>query len=208
MAKAAKKKKTMKKSARVTAKTRTVAKAAKAAKTAKKKPAAKKQAVRTIDPLNRTHYRSVTPMLVAKDMRRAVDFYQTAFGFNATAVMDSPQGIIHAELMLRESVIMLSPESRQQNNLTAGSIGDTPVTLYVLVDDVDQTFSTAVAAGAAVVMQPMDMFWGDRCGMVTDLDGNKWMIATHKAEPTPQEMEEAMRQMQQQQQPASASAGA
>jgi PhnB protein len=203
MAKAEKKKKAMKKSARVTAKTRTVAKAA---KTAKKKPAAKKQAVRKIDPINRTHYRSVTPMLVAKDMQRAVDFYKTAFGFQARAVMDSPQGIIHAELTLRESVIMLSPESRQQNNLTAGSIGDTPVTLYVLVDNVDQTFSTAVAAGAAVVMQPMDMFWGDRCGMVKDLDGNKWMIATHKAEPTPQEMEEAMRQMQQP--PASASAGA
>jgi len=195
MAKAAKKKKMMKKSARVTATTKTVVKAAKAAK---KKPAPKKQATRRIDPLNEKHYRALTPMLVVKDMRQAVDFYKNAFGLQARGLMDSPQGLVHAELVLRDSVIMLSPESREQNNLSAGSIGGTPMTLYLLVGNVDETFQTAVAAGAGVVMPVMDMFWGDRCGMVTDPEGNKWMLATHKSEPTPQEMEEAMRQMMQQ----------
>ena len=204
MAKAAKKKsKTSKKSARVTAKTKVVARAAKAPK---KKPARKKAAPRKIDPLNRKQYRSVTPMLAISNMRRAIDFYTSVLGFKVKQMMDSPQGIMHAELTLRETTLMLGPESREQNSLSATSIGNTPVTLYILVDSVDAIFAKAVGAGGAVLMPVMDMFWGDRCGMVADPDGNKWMIATHTSEPTEAEMAEAMRQMAEQ--PAAAAAGA
>jgi PhnB protein len=210
MAKAAKKKaKTNKKSARVTAKPKAAAKSAKAAKKAVK-PAItatrKKTAARKADPLNREHYRSVTPMLSVSDVRRAMSFYTSAFGFKVKQVMDSPQGVQHAELTFRDTTLMLSPESRQQNSLSANSIGNTPVTLYVLVDDVDNVFGKALGAGGQVLMPVMDMFWGDRCGMVSDPDGNKWMIATHKSEPTEAEMAEAMRQMQQSA-PESAAAG-
>jgi len=203
MAKAAKKKaQPKKKSARVTAKPKAAAKSAKpakkkAAKAAKpSRPAARKSAPRKIDPLNSTHYRSVTPMLAVGDMRRAMSFYTSALGFKVKQVMDSPQGPVHAELTLRDTTLMLSPESRQQGSLSANSIGNTPVTLYVMVDNVDRVFGGAVAAGGTVLMPVMDMFWGDRCGMVGDPDGNKWMIATHKSEPTEAEMAEAMRQMQ------------
>jgi len=135
-------------------------------------------------------------MLAVCDIRRAIDFYTSAFGFTARQTMDTPQGILHAELVLRDTTVMLSPEERQQNNLSANSIGNTPVTLYILVDNVDEVFTSAVASGGKVLMPVMDMFWGDRCGVVTDLDGNKWMIATHKSEPSEAEMAEAMRQMQ------------
>jgi PhnB protein len=206
MAKATKKKsKTGQKSARVMAKPKA---AAKSAKPAAKKPV-RKATARKIDPLNRTQYRSVTPMLAVANMERAMDFYTGALGFKVKQVMDSPQGIQHAELTLRDTTLMLSPESREQNSLSANSIGNTPVTLYVLVENVDDVFSTAVGAGGTVVMPVMDMFWGDRCGILGDPDGNKWMIATHKTEPTEAEMAEAMRQMQQQmQQPAQAAAAA
>jgi uncharacterized glyoxalase superfamily protein PhnB len=137
-----------------------------------------------------------------------MNFYTAAFGFKVKAVMDSPSGVQHAELTLRDTTLMLSPESRQQNSLSANSIGNTPVTLYVLVDDVDNVFGNAVGAGGQVLMPVMDMFWGDRCGMVGDPDGNKWMIATHKSEPTEAEMAEAMRQMMQQSAPESAAAAA
>jgi uncharacterized glyoxalase superfamily protein PhnB len=103
---------------------------------------------------------------------------------------------------------MLSPESRQQNSLSANTIGNTPATLYLLVDDVDSVFNRAVGAGARVNMPVMDMFWGDRCGQISDPEGNKWMIATHKAEPTPAEMAEAMRRMSQQTSQAAAAAAA
>lgn len=110
MAKAAKKKtKANKKSARVIAKTKV---AARSAKTAKKKPARKKMTTRRIDPLNRQAYRSVTPMLAVTDIQRAIDFYTQALGFKVKQVMDTPRGIMHAELAFRDTVLMLGPESQ------------------------------------------------------------------------------------------------
>jgi PhnB protein len=147
-------------------------------------------------------------MLAVSDVRRAVDFYTTAFGFSVRGITDSPNGPLHAELRLRDTTLMLSPESRQQGNLSANAIGNTPATLYILVDDVDGTFNKAVATGGKALMPVMDMFWGDRCGMLADPDGNKWMIATHKAEPTEAEMAEAMQQMAQGSQSESQSAAA
>jgi PhnB protein len=193
MAKAAKKKSANKKSARVTAKPKA---SARSAKTATKRPTAKKRSAPKIDPLNRKAYRAVTPMLAVSDVRRALDFYTSAFGFTVRQTMDTPQGVVHAELVLRDTTLMLSPEERHQNNLSANSIGNTPVTLYILVDNVDEVFTSAVASGGKVLMPVMDMFWGDRCGVVTDPDGNKWMVATHKSQPSEAEMAEAMRQMQ------------
>ena len=212
MAKAAKKKTTKnKKSARVSAKPQAATRSAKPAKKQAAKPsrsAARKPAAPKIDPLNRKQYGALTPMLAVRDLRRAVDFYKNALGFTVRSMMDGPQGPIHAELRLRDTTLMLSPESREQHNLSAATIGNTPATLYILVDDVDSVFAGAVAAGAKVSMPVMDMFWGDRCGQVSDLDGNKWMIATHKAEPTEAEMAEAMRRMSEQPHATAAAAGA
>jgi len=197
MAKAAKKK-TQKKSARASATSKKTAKMAKPSRAGARKTAKK------IDPLNRSHYQAVTPMLSVKDVRRAVDFYKTAFGFKVLGVMDTPQGVMHAELRLRDTTLMLSPEHPEQNALSANSIGNTPVTLYLLVEDVDKTFGAAVAAGGRVVRPVMDMFWGDRCGSIADPEGNTWMIATHKSEPSEAEMADTLRKMSQQPQAASA----
>jgi PhnB protein len=200
MAKAKKKAKSNKKSARVSAKPKAAARSA--------KPAKKKAKKVKIDPLNRKNYGALTPLLAVRDVRQAVEFYKNALGFKVRSVMDGPEGPIHAELRLRDTTLMLSPESRQQNSFSAGTIGNTPATLYLLVDDVDSVFNRAVAAGAKVAMPVTDMFWGDRCGQISDPEGNKWMIATHKAEPTPAQMAEAMRQMSQQHAPQSAAMAA
>src|SRR5262245_6325801 len=149
MAKAAKKKSARKKSARVTAKPKA---SARSAKSATKKPAAKKISSPKIDPLNRKAYRAVTPMLAVSDVRRALDFYTSAFGFTVRQTMDTPQGVVHAELVLRDTTLMLSPEERQQNNLSANSIGNTPVTLYILVDNVDEVFISEVASGGSLFL--------------------------------------------------------
>jgi uncharacterized glyoxalase superfamily protein PhnB len=204
MAKAAKKKsKANKKAAQLTAKRKT---SAKSARTATKKPSRKKASARKIDPLNRNAYRSITPMLAISDLRRAISFYTSVFGFKTKALMNGPNGPIHAELMLRDTTLMLGPEEPSQNSLSGNTIGNTPVTLYVMVEDADTVFSKAVAAGGRTLMPVMDMFWGDRCGLIADLDGNKWMIATHKSEPSEAEMAEALRQMMEQV-PAAAMAG-
>jgi len=205
MAAAKKKSKTNKKSARVTAKPKA---AARAAKTASSSAARKKTGTSKIDPLNRKVYRSVTPMLAVSDVRRAIDFYTSALGFTVRSVMDTPQGVLHAELVLRDTTLMLSPEDRRQNSLSANAIGNTPLTLYLLVEDVDDVFASAIATGGRAVSPVMDMFWGDRCGILTDPDGNKWMISTHKSEPTEVQMAEAMRQMRENPPESAASAGA
>ncbi|MGH9162028.1 MAG: VOC family protein, partial [Vicinamibacteraceae bacterium] len=104
---------------------------------------------------------------------------------------------MHAELKLRDSVLMLGPEMASQKAFSAQTIGGTPATLYIYVDDVDQATDRAAKAGAQILMPATDMFWGDRTSQVADPDGNKLMLATHKSEPTMEEMDTAMKQMAQ-----------
>jgi uncharacterized glyoxalase superfamily protein PhnB len=186
------------------AKVKAKAKAKMAAKTVSRasKPASRAARGKAqIDPLNRKNYTAVTTMLTVRDVQKAADFYTEAFGFKLRGSMDGPDGtLIHAELRLRDTSLMLSPESSQMRSFSARTIGDTPATLYLLVENVDDVFHSAVTAGAQVRMPVQDMFWGDRCAEVADADGNKWMIATHKSEPTPTQMRDAMSKMMSQSQ--------
>ncbi|MGB9407794.1 MAG: VOC family protein [Terracidiphilus sp.] len=146
-----------------------------------------------IDPLNRKRYGAVSTMLTVADINSAVSFYQKAFGFTKRGVMKGPDGKpVHAELVLRTTTVMLGPEMEQMGARSAKTIGASPLTLYLLVENVDKVVAKAVKLGAAQKGPVMDMFWGDRCGTIVDPDGNIWMIATHQAEPTPQEMKKMM----------------
>jgi PhnB protein len=110
--------------------------------------------------------------------------------------MNGPDGKpMHAELRLRDTTLMLGPEMPERGARSAKTIGATPATLYLLSENVDKTVAKAVKLGAKEMQPVMDMFWGDRCGMILDPDGNNWMIATHIAEPTPQDMKKAMKEM-------------
>src|SRR5206468_756153 len=145
---AKKKAKTAKKKATPAARSRSM-KSARSAKASR--PAARKKASK-VDPLNRNQYSSMTPMLTVRDVRRAANFYTSVFGFKVRGIMDGPQGPLHAELRLRDTTLMLSPESRQQQSFSANTLGNTPATLYILVEDVDDVFNRCVAAGAKVLM--------------------------------------------------------
>ena len=102
---------------------------------------------------------------------------------------------MHAELKLREFVLMLGSECPERQGFSAKTLGNTPSTLYLLVEDVDKVAKQAASAGATLLQPPTDMFWGDRTAMLVDSDGNKWMVATHKSEPTPEQMESEMKKM-------------
>ena len=146
-----------------------------------------------IDPLNRKQYGAVTPMLTVADVKAAVNFYQKAFGFDKRGIMNGPDGKpIHAELTLRNTTLMLGPENLQRGARSAKSLGASPVMLYLVSENVDKTVAKALKLGATAQGPVMDMFWGDRCGTVIDPDGYSWMIGTHIAEPTPQEMKKKM----------------
>src|SRR5579871_3526392 len=149
-----------------------------------------------IDPLNRKQYGPVTAMLTVGDIKAAVTFYQKAFGFAKRGIMNGPDGKpIHAELTLRNTTLMLGPESPERGMRSAKTLGGSPATLYLLTEHVDKVVAKAVKLGATPQGPVMDMFWGDRCGNLIDPDGNTWMIATHVAEPTPQEMKKQMAEM-------------
>jgi PhnB protein len=149
-----------------------------------------------IDPLNKKQYGAVTAMLTVADIKAAVGFYQKAFGFAKRGLMKGPDGkYMHAELTLRGTTLMLGPENPERGARSAKTLGGSAVALYLTVENVDKVVAKAVKLGATVVMPVMDMFWGDRCGTVADVDGNNWWIVTHVAEPTPQEMQKSMKKM-------------
>jgi PhnB protein len=150
---------------------------------------------RKIDPLNKKLYGSVTANLTVTDVKAAAAFYQKAFGFTKRGIMNGPDGkAVHAELTLRGTTIMLSPEMPQMGGRSAKTIGASPTSLYLLTENADKTVAKAVKLGATLKGEVMDMFWGDRCGTLVDPEGYIWMVATHIAQPTPKEMQQKMKE--------------
>jgi PhnB protein len=148
-----------------------------------------------IDPLNKKQYGSVTAMLTVTDVKAAATFYQKAFGFAKKGIMNGPDGKpIHAELTLRGTTLMLGTENPQMGSRSVKSIGASPASLYLLTENADKVVAKAVKLGAGPKGPVMDMFWGDRCGTIVDPEGYTWMVATHIAEPTPQEMKKRMKE--------------
>jgi PhnB protein len=111
--------------------------------------------------------------------------------------MTGPDGKpMHATLTLRDTTLMLGPEMPSRGARSAKTIGGSPVTLYLMTEDVDATVAKAVKLGATSEGPVMDMFWGDRSGTIVDPDGYSWMVATHIAEPTEEEMKRKMAEQQ------------
>ncbi|HBG18430.1 MAG: glyoxalase [Desulfobacterales bacterium GWB2_56_26] len=136
-------------------------------------------------------YQTLTPMFVYKDARKAIEFYKKAFGAEERCVMPGPdgKGVMHAEIKIGSSIVMMGEENPQYPCQSAETLGDSPVSFYVYVNDVDKAFETAVKAGAEVRMPVSDMFWGDRMGTVQDPFGYSWSFATHVKDLTPEEIE-------------------
>jgi uncharacterized glyoxalase superfamily protein PhnB len=161
-----------------------------------------------IDPLNKKLYGAMTAMLTVTDVKAAAAFYQKAFGFAKRGIMNGPDGkAVHAELTLRGTTLMLGPEMPQMGSRSAKTIGASPASLSLLTEHVAKVVAKAVKLGATSKGPVMDMFWGDRCGTIVDLDGYTWMVATHVAEPTPKEMQQKMKEQMAGQQAASAASG-
>jgi uncharacterized glyoxalase superfamily protein PhnB len=138
-------------------------------------------------------YHSLTPFLTVRDAARAIEFYKQAFGATERGVMKGPDGkVMHAELMIGDSIIMLSDEFPEQGVLSPQSSGGAGMGLHIYVDGVDAAFDRAISAGAQVEMPVMDMFWGDRYGKLKDPFGHKWSIATHTQDLSMDEMKQGM----------------
>jgi len=143
-----------------------------------------------------TGYHTLTPYMTVRDAARAIEFYKQAFGAVERGAMKGPDGkVMHAELIIGDSIVMLADEQPQFGALSPQSTGGTGMGLHIYVEDVDSAFDQAVKAGAKVEMPVGDMFWGDRYGKLADPFGHKWSIATHKADLSAEEMERGMKAM-------------
>jgi PhnB protein len=145
-------------------------------------------------------YHSVTPYLIVKGAAQAINYYKDVFGAKEVFRMDQPDGKVgHAELQIGDSRIMLADENPNMGagHASAGSIGGTPVSLYLYIPDVDRVVERAVAAGAKILKPVQDQFYGDRSGFIQDPFGHLWGVATHVEDVSPQEMEERAKKAQQ-----------
>ena len=141
-------------------------------------------------------YYSLTPYLVCKGAGQAIEFYKKAFGAVETVRMDGPGGrIMHAEVKIGNSILMLSDENPERGQLSPATVGNTTSSVMLYTDNVDATYQSAIAAGAKSTSEPADMFWGDRMATLTDPSGHNWAIATHKEDVSEEEMGKRMAAM-------------
>jgi PhnB protein len=134
-------------------------------------------------------YHTVTPFLNVQGTASLVDFLKNALGAEEVMRMPGPGGVVmHAEVNIGDSRLMLGEAMARP--VSASSF-------YLYVNDVDAAYKRAVMAGATSQSEPADQFWGDRMATVTDPFGNTWSIATHKEDPSPEEMAKRMAAMTQ-----------
>jgi PhnB protein len=133
---------------------------------------------------------SITPGLIVKDAKKAIEFYQNALGATVLDVMTGPDGsVMHAELTIGDSKFYVGDENPEWGAVSPKTLGGSPVSLNIYTEDCDALVKNAVAAGATVEQPLMDMFWGDRYGKIADPFGHKWGIATHQEDVSKEEMD-------------------
>ena len=153
---------------------------------AKTKPAPKKR--KKVAPIP-AGYHAVTPYLSIRGAAQALEFYKKAFGAKEVLRMQGPDGKVgHAEIKIGDSHIMLADEFPEMGARSPQSLGGSPVSILLYVEDVDAQAKLAVAAGAKVVRPVKDQFYGDRSGSFEDPFGHQWHIATHVEDVAPDEM--------------------
>ena len=134
-------------------------------------------------------YHTLTPYLIVKGGAEALDFYKRAFGAVEEERIQHADGKVgHAEITIGNSRLMLADEHPEVGALSPTTVGGTPVSLHLYVEDVDTLVTRAVAAGATVIRPVADQFYGDRSGTFEDPFGHKWTVSTHVEDVSPEEM--------------------
>jgi PhnB protein len=135
-------------------------------------------------------YPRVIPYLSIDGASAAIDFYTNVLGAKERVRMPGPDGKIgHAELEIGDSVVMLADAFPGMGSPSPKTLGGTPVTVIVYVEDVDRVFDKAITAGATAERPVENQFYGDRAGQFVDPFGHKWFVATHVEDVPAEEME-------------------
>jgi len=143
-------------------------------------------------------YHSITPYLVVNGAEKAIEYYKKVFGATEIMRFPAPNGKIgHAELKIGDSPIMLADENPAmgQGYTSAATVGGSPVSIYLYIENVDDVVKRAVAEGATVLKPVQDQFYGDRSGFIRDPFGHLWGVATHVEDVSADEMDRRMKQL-------------
>ncbi|HEX7634660.1 MAG TPA: VOC family protein [Noviherbaspirillum sp.] len=144
-------------------------------------------------------YRSATPYFIVNHAAGAIEFYKKAFGATERVrLADSAGKVMHAEIQIGNSPLMLADEFPDMGYRSPQSLGGSPVSILLYVENVDTLFSQAIAAGAKETMAVADQFDGDRRDTLTDPFGHVWLLATKKEDVSPEEMQKRFETMMKQ----------
>lgn len=138
-------------------------------------------------------YSTLSPVIISKNAQATIDSYKDILGaeVNCGIMMCPITGKVgHAGLKIGSSTIFVSDEFPEEGKEATGR-----QEFYLYVENADNAFAKAKNAGWSVINDPEDMFWGDRIGVVKDVDGNTWTLAQKVRDVSPEEMEEAMKKM-------------
>ncbi len=125
-----------------------------------------------------TDYPAFSPYLCVQNAEEAIEFYKAAFGASELMrLTNGPDGKIgHAEILIQGQLVMLSDENPQWGNKSPKTLGGTPLTFCLIVENADAAFDRAIAAGATALMPVADQFYGFRSGSIVDPFGHQWML--------------------------------
>jgi PhnB protein len=143
------------------------------------------------DPKPAADYPTFSPYLTVRDASLAIEFYRAAFGATELFRLANPTDgkIAHAELMIGGSLVMLSEENPEWGSQSPQTLGGSPVTFCLMVDNTDAAVERAVAAGATLRMPPADQFYGFRSGTICDPCGHQWMLQHEIEKLAPEELQ-------------------
>jgi PhnB protein len=137
-------------------------------------------------------HHTVTPSIFVAGAAQAIDFYKKALDAEEVGRFPGPDGkIMHAEIRVGDSPIMLADEMPEQGGKGPTAYGGSPVSFFVYLENVDAAWKKALSAGGKQVMPLEDQFWGDRAGCFEDPFGHKWWLAQHQKDLSPEELKEA-----------------
>jgi PhnB protein len=135
-------------------------------------------------------FHTLTPYLVVRGAKQALEFYARAFGARSKGVIAMPDGsVMHAELQIGDSMLMLSEENPEWGSKSPLLLGGSAAHVMVYARDVDAFMARAAQAGATITMPASDMFWGDRYGKLKDPFGHEWSIGTHLEDMSQKELQ-------------------
>lgn len=139
-------------------------------------------------------YTTLTPYLIVSGGEKALEYYKQAFGAVELFRVPAPGGKIgHAEMQMGSSRIMLADEFPEMGFQAPAPAANPSVAYMLYVEQVDDVFAKAIAAGGTILKPLTNHFYGDRSGTLKDPFGHAWTVATHIEDVTPEEIDRRLK---------------